>query len=67
MTGAPAHYAEQDLDSEVSGALRELVVVRSGQRVVNEIVAAYLQRLEFGDDGYARLIHLPATRSLTWS
>jgi hypothetical protein len=47
--------------------LRELVVVRSGQRVVNKIVAAYLQRLEFGDDGYARLIHLPATRSLTWS
>lgn len=52
--------AERDLDSEVSGALRELVVVRSGQRVFNEIVAAYLRRLEFGDDGYARLIHLPA-------
>ncbi|MBA2415047.1 MAG: DUF433 domain-containing protein [Geodermatophilaceae bacterium] len=53
-------YAEHDLDSEVSGALRELVVVRSGQRVFTEIVAAYLRCLEFGADGYARLIHLPA-------
>ncbi len=34
---------------------RELVVVRKGQRVFNEIVAAYLRRLDFGQDGYARL------------
>lgn len=55
-------YAEQDGDGdgEVSEALRELVVVRSDQRVFTEVVAAYLRRLEFGADGYARLIHLPA-------
>ncbi|CAN5302554.1 DUF433 domain-containing protein [soil metagenome] len=53
-------YAEQDGDGEVSEALRELVVVRSDQRVFNEVVAAYLRRLDFGADGYARLIHLPA-------
>lgn len=44
----------------MSGALRELVVVRSGQRVFNDVVEAYLRRLEFGEDGYARLIRLPA-------
>lgn len=26
----------------------------------SEAVAGYLRRLEFGEDGYARLIHLPA-------
>jgi len=30
------------------------------QRVFNEVVAAYLQRVEFGPEGYPRLIHLPA-------
>ncbi len=44
----------------MSAAIRELVVVRSGQRVFNEVVAAFLRRLEFGDDGYAWLIHLLA-------
>jgi uncharacterized protein (DUF433 family) len=52
--------AEQGGDRKFSGVLRELVVMRSGQRVFNDAVAAYLRRLEFGDDGYARLIHLPA-------
>ena len=36
------------------------MVVRNNQRVFNEIVESYLRRVEFGDDGYARLIHLPA-------
>lgn len=53
-------YAEQDDNREISDALRDLVVVRSGQRVFNEIVLSYLRRLDFADDGYARLIHLPA-------
>jgi uncharacterized protein (DUF433 family) len=53
-------YAERDDDKEASNALRELVVVRSGQRVFNDIVESYLRRLDFGDDGYARLIRLPA-------
>lgn len=53
-------YAEHGSDSEASDALRELVVVRSGQRVFNEIVQSYLRRVVFADDGYARLIRLPA-------
>lgn len=53
-------HAERDQDLQASNAIRELVVVRSGQRVFNEIVEAYLCRLQFGDDGYARLIRLPA-------
>lgn len=39
---------------------RELVVVRSGQRVFTDVVAEYLQRIEYGADGYASLIHVPA-------
>jgi uncharacterized protein (DUF433 family) len=41
-------------------AARDLVVVRSGQRLFTEVIAAYLQRIEYGPDGYARLIRLPA-------
>jgi len=53
-------YAETTEDRDAARAARDLVVVRSGQRVFNDIVAAYLQRLEFDADGYARLIRLPA-------
>lgn len=53
-------YAETGADPTAARAARELVVVRNGQRVFNEIVEAYLRRLDFGADGYARLIHLPA-------
>lgn len=37
----------------------ELVVIRSGQRVFSDVVADYLQRIEYGPDGYARRLHLP--------
>lgn len=37
----------------------ELVVLRNGQRVFTGIVRDYLQRIEYADDGYARLLHLP--------
>lgn len=37
----------------------ELVVLRNGQRVFTAIVSDYLQRIEYADDGYARLLHLP--------
>lgn len=33
--------------------------MRNDQRVFNDVVAAYLRRLDFGDDGYARMIQLP--------
>ncbi|HEX3705036.1 MAG TPA: DUF433 domain-containing protein [Mycobacteriales bacterium] len=53
-------YAENGDDPDAARAARELVVVRNGQRVFNDVVEAYLRRIEFGKDGYARLIHLPA-------
>ena len=53
-------YAEATDDPHLVRAARGLVVVRNGQRVFNEVVAAYLRRLEFDDRGYVRLIRLPA-------
>lgn len=53
-------YAESGDDPVAARAARELVVVRNGQSVFNEIVESYLRRVEFDDDGYARLIQLPA-------
>jgi uncharacterized protein (DUF433 family) len=55
-------YAETGEDPGAARAARELVVVRNGQRVFNEVIEAYLRRLAFGEDGYARLIQLPAYR-----
>lgn len=40
----------------------ELVVIRNGQRVFKEVIDEYLQRIEYGSDGYAKLIHLPTYR-----
>jgi uncharacterized protein (DUF433 family) len=53
-------YAESADTPGLARATRELVVVRNGQHVFNEVVDAYLQRLEFDDQGYIRLIRLPA-------
>jgi uncharacterized protein (DUF433 family) len=53
-------YAERGDDPTAAKAARHLVVVRNNQGVFNEVVEGYLRRLDFGDDGYARLIHLPA-------
>ena len=53
-------YGKTGGDEDAARAARELVVVRSDQRVFNEVVEAYLRRLEFADDGYVQLIRLPA-------
>lgn len=53
-------YAESAEDPSLLRAARELVVVRNGQRVFNEVVDAYLRRLTFDDQGYVRLLRLPA-------
>lgn len=45
--------------SDEREAVRELVVVRDGQRVFTEVVQDYLQRIEFGDDGFATAVPLP--------
>ena len=51
-------YAAQLPDTE-GDAIRELVVLRSGQRVFSEIIEEYLHRIEYDGDGYAWLIRLP--------
>jgi uncharacterized protein (DUF433 family) len=53
-------YAESGNDADAARAARELVVVRNGQRVFTDVIASYLRRIEFSDDGYAALLHLPA-------
>ena len=50
--------------SRIIGRLAlDLVVIRSGQRVFTEVIESYLRRIEYGQDGYASLIHLPGYRS----
>ncbi len=48
--------ALNDADARV---IRELVVVRSRQRVFVPVVEQYLRRIEYARDGYAKLIRLP--------
>lgn len=48
------------LPEDDAAAVHELVVVRSGQRVFSDIVEEYLKRIEYGRDGYAQVILLPA-------
>jgi uncharacterized protein (DUF433 family) len=55
-------YAEDHGDTPEARSARELVVVRNDQRVFNEIVESYLRRIEFRDDQWAQLIHLPKYR-----
>lgn len=52
-------FAEQQGDTPEGLTARQLVVVRHGQHVFAEVIDAYLQRVEFDADEYARLIHLP--------
>jgi uncharacterized protein (DUF433 family) len=51
------------VDAEAAGAAKELVVVRNGQRVFNDVVASYLQRVDFADDEYPWQMGLPAYRT----
>jgi uncharacterized protein (DUF433 family) len=53
-------YADGVGDPDTVDAVHSLVVVRNGQRVFNEVVESYLRRVEYGPDGYPRLIQLPA-------
>jgi uncharacterized protein (DUF433 family) len=52
-------YAEHAGDIPEARSARELVVVRNDQRVFNEIIDSYLTRIDFSDDQWARVIHLP--------
>ncbi len=53
-------YAVRSADAETAPLLRELVVVRHGQRVFTEAVRQYLVNIEYGPDQYASLIRLPS-------
>jgi uncharacterized protein (DUF433 family) len=52
-------YAEHSAAPDADLA-RQLVVIRSGQRVFADIVQDYLKRIDYAPDGYARLLRLPA-------
>ena len=53
-------YAARAGEHEAAPA-RDLVVVRRGQRVFADVIDQYLSRIEYDpDDGYARLMRLPA-------
>lgn len=49
----------QSAQDETAEAVRDLVVIRNNQRVFHEVVERYLERITFGDDGYALVIPLP--------
>jgi uncharacterized protein (DUF433 family) len=55
-------YAESAdvLDESDADVVRDLVVVRSRQRVFAEVVEHYLERISYGSDDYASKIRLPA-------
>jgi excisionase family DNA binding protein len=44
-------YAKHGADADAAQAVRELVVVRNGQRVFNEVVEDYLRLVRFAPDG----------------
>ena len=57
-------FAERSDDPDAED-VRQLVVVRHGQYVFNEVIDQYLQRIEFADDDYAKLIRLPGYQAAT--
>ena len=54
-------YGERTGGDE-QAAVKDLVVVRHGQHVFNEVVEDYLQQIVFGADGFATAIPLPGFR-----
>lgn len=55
-------YAQREGDTPEARSARQLVAVRKNQYVFNEVVDAYLHRVQFGPDGYAQVIRLPQYR-----
>jgi uncharacterized protein (DUF433 family) len=56
-------YAESKAGTPEGKSARQLVVVRNNQGVFQEVVAAYLRRIEFASDGWAQVLHLPQYRT----
>ena len=55
-------YAQRSEDPDAP-YIKELVVVRKGQRMFPEIIEQYLQLIEYGSDGYPVVVRLPGYRS----
>lgn len=49
-----------EIPEDDARAVRELVVVRSGQRVFANVIDQYLRRITYGPDDYASMIRLPS-------
>lgn len=60
--GAEVLYNYGQTNNEAAKDMDNLVVVRSGQHVLNEVIQEYLKQIEFDADGYARLVHAPRYR-----
>ena len=58
--GAELLFDYGETGTERDDLVSHLVVVRSGQRVFVDLVDDYLRRIDYGPDGYASLIHVPA-------
>jgi uncharacterized protein (DUF433 family) len=54
-------YAESSSDPDAP-LVRQLMVVRNQQWVFSDAVEQYLRLIDYADDGYARLVHLPGYR-----
>lgn len=52
-------YGEQHSGTEAGRSALQLVVVTSGQRVFVPVISDYLRRIEYGADGFPRLIRVP--------
>lgn len=57
--GAEVLFDASGDSAEFDDHTPDLVVLRNGQRVFNEVVASYLKRITFDDDGYALALPLP--------
>ncbi len=53
-------YAERSHEAGMDIRTSDLVVIRNGQRVFAAVILQYLKRIEYGQDGYASLIRVPA-------
>lgn len=57
-------FGEHHRDTIDGQVALELIIIRSGQRIFENVIEEYLRRIEYdASDGYARLIHVPAYRT----
>ncbi len=52
-------YARSEGDTPAGESARQLIVIRNGQGVFDEIVGDFLERITYGPDNYAQVIRLP--------